>query len=176
MGSVLPNQYGGLMNQLTYKGFNLAFLIDYSFGNKVLSATEHYSIARGLNKITLEGRDGITTGVIESGTPNTVKAPAQLYYRAVAQQITSSSVVDGDFIKFRQLTLGYQIQGSKLGKLPFQSIQLSVVGRNLAILMRKAKNIDPESSFGSNLRYYGIEGTGLPSARSIGLNLNFKFK
>jgi TonB-linked SusC/RagA family outer membrane protein len=176
MGSVLPTQYGGLMNQLTYKGFNLAFLIDYSFGNKVLSATEHYSIARGLNKITLEGRDGIRTGVIESGTPNTVTAPAQLYYRAVAQQITASSVVDGDFIKFRQLTLGYQIQGSKLGKLPFQSIQLSVVGRNLAILMRKAKNIDPESSFGSNLRYYGIEGTGLPSARSIGLNLNFKFK
>ncbi len=174
MGSVLPTQYGGLMNQLSYKGLNLAFLIDYSFGNKVLSATEHYSIARGLNKITLEGRDGITTGVIEPGTPNRVTAPAQLYYRAIAQQITSSSVVDGDFIKLRQITLGYQI--SKLGKLPFHAIQFSVVGRNLAILMRKAKNIDPESSFGSNLRYYGIEGTGLPSARSIGVNLNFKFK
>jgi len=176
MGSVLPKHYGGLMNQLSYKGLNLAFLIDYSFGNKVLSATEHYSIARGLNKITLEGRDGITTGVSEPGTPNAVKAPAQLYYRAVAQQITSSSVVDGDFIKLRQITLGYQILGSKLGKLPFQSIQLSLVGRNVAILMRKAKNIDPESSFGSNLRYYGIEGTGLPSVRSIGINLNFKFK
>ncbi len=174
MGSVLPTQYGGLLNQLTYKGISFSCLIDYSFGNKVLSATEHYSITRGLNKITLENRDGVTTGVTEPGTPNTVKAPAQLYYRAVAQQITSSSVVDGDFIKLRQLTLGYQL--SKLGKLPFRSIQLAFVGRNLAILMRKAKNIDPESSFGSNLRYYGIEGTGLPSARSFGVNLNFKFK
>jgi TonB-linked SusC/RagA family outer membrane protein len=176
MGSVLPTQYGGLMNQLTYKGINLSFLIDYSFGNKVLSATEHYSIVRGLNKITLEGRDGITTGVTDEGLPNTVEAPAQLYYRAVAQQVTSSSVVDGDFIKLRQLTLGYSIPGSKLGKLPFRGIEFSLVGRNLAILMRKAKNIDPESSFGSNLRYYGIEGTGLPSARSLGINLNFKFK
>ncbi len=176
MGSVLPKHYGGLTNQLTYKGVSLSFLIDYNFGNKVLSATEHYSIARGLNKMTLEGRNGVTAGVTESGAANTVAAPAQLYYRAVAQQVTSSSVVDGDFIKLRQLTLGYTIPGSKLGKLPFQSIQVSFVGRNLAILMRKAKNIDPESQFGSNIRYYGIEGTGLPSARSYGFNVNFKFK
>jgi TonB-linked SusC/RagA family outer membrane protein len=174
MGSVLPTQYGGLLNQLTYKGVNLSFLIDYSFGNKVLSATEHYSITRGLNKITLEGRDGVTTGVTEGGTANTVKAPAQLYYRALAQQVTSTSVVDGDFVKLRQVTLGYQL--TKFGKFPFRAIQVSLVGRNLAILMRNAKNIDPESSFGSSLNYYGIEGTGLPSARSYGINLNFKFK
>jgi len=177
MGSVLPKHYGGLTNQLTYKGVNLSFLIDYSFGNKVLSATEHYSIVRGLNKRTLEGREGgVTKGVTESGAVNTVSAPAQLYYREMAQNVTSNSVVDGGFIKLRQLTLGYVIPGSKLGKLPFQSIQLSLVGRNLAILMRKSKNIDPESSFSSNLRYYGIEGTGLPALRSYGFNVNFKFK
>jgi hypothetical protein len=50
------------------------------------------------------------------------------------------------------------------------------VGRNLAILMRKADNIDPEASFSSNVRYYGIEGTSLPSTRSYGFNLNVKFK
>lgn len=175
-GTVLPTTFGGLMNQLSYKGINLSFLVDYSFGNKVLSATEHYSIARGLNKITLEGRDGITTGVTESGGANTVEASAQAYYTAIARQITSSNVVDGDFIKLRQVTLGYSIPGSKLGKLPFESIQFSVVGRNLAILMRKAKNIDPESGFGSTPRYFGIEGTGLPSARSYGFNVNFKLK
>jgi TonB-linked SusC/RagA family outer membrane protein len=176
MGSVLPTTFGGLMNNLNYKGINLSFLVDYSFGNKVLSATEHYSITRGLNKITLEGRDGVRVGVTESGTPNTVTASPQSYYEAIARRITSSNVVDGDFIKLRQVTLGYTLPGSKLGKLPFESIQFSLVGRNLAILMRKAKNIDPESSFGSNINYYGIEGTGLPFARSYGLNVNFKLK
>jgi TonB-linked SusC/RagA family outer membrane protein len=177
MGSVLPKQYGGLTNQFTYKGVNLSFLIDYNFGNKVLSATEYYSIKRGLNKLTLEGREsGITTGVIEDGTPNTVTAKAQDYYNALASNVTSTSVVSGDFIKLRQLTLGYQIPMSVLGKLPFSSIQVSLVARNLAILYRKADNIDPEASFGSNVNYYGIEGTSLPSTRSYGFNVNFKFK
>lgn len=127
--------------------------------------------------MTLEGRNGVTTGVLEDGAENSTTASAQDYYRAVAQQITSTSVVDGDFIKLRQVSFGYSIPESALGKLPlFRSIQFSIVARNLAILMRKADNIDPEASFGSNVRYYGIEGTSLPSVRSVGMNINFKFK
>ena len=177
LGSVMPKVYGGLNNEFNYKAFNMSFLIDYNFGNKVLSATEYYSIFRGLNKMTLEGRDGITTGVTEEGTPNTVTASAQDYYRTVAQQITSSSVVDGDFIKLRQLTLGYTVPTSAFGNVPlFRSVQISLVARNLAILWKKADNIDPEASFGSDVKYYGIEGTNLPSTRTYGVNLNFKFK
>lgn len=178
MGSVVPKFYGGLNNQVTYKNFNVSFLIDYNFGNKVLSATEYYSILRGLNKMTLAGREeGVKVGVTENGSPNTVSAPAQSYYTTLAQQITSTSVVDGDFIKLRQFTLGYSVPSAWLTKVPLlRSVQISLVGRNLAILMRKAKNIDPEASFGSNVKYYGIEGTSLPSARSYGFNMNFKFK
>lgn len=178
MGSVLPKVYGGITNELTYKGVNFSFLIDYNFGNKVLSATEYYSIFRGLNKMTLAGREeGITTGVHADGTANTTSAAPQDYYRAVAQQITSTSVVDGDFIKLRQVTLGYSLPSSMFENVPLlRSVQISFVARNLAILMRKADNIDPEASFGSNVKYYGIEGTSLPSTRSYGVNLNVKFK
>lgn len=178
MGSVLPTFYGGFNNEFTYKSFNLSFLIDFNYGNKILSATEYYSIFRGLNKMTLVGREGITTGVTDQeGTPNLVEASAQDYYKGVSQQITSTSVVDGDFIKLRQVTLGYSIPPALLTKLPlFRSVQISLVARNLAILMRNAKNIDPEASFGSNLKYYGIEGTNLPSTRTYGVNLHFKFK
>ncbi|HEY5751262.1 MAG TPA: SusC/RagA family TonB-linked outer membrane protein [Chryseolinea sp.] len=178
MGQVLPKVFGGLTNDFTYKNFNLSVLVDYNFGNKVLSATEYYSILRGLNKKTLEGRqEGITTGVHEDGTPNTTTATPQDYYRAVAQQITATSVVDGDFIKLRQLTLGYTLPSAVFANIPLiRSVQLSLVGRNLAILMRKADNIDPEASFASNVKYYGIEGTSLPSTRSYGFNLNVKFK
>ena len=177
LGSVMPKVYGGINNEFNYGGFNMSFLIDYNFGNKVLSATEYSSILRGLNKMTLEGRDGVTTGVLETGAENSTTASAQDYYRAVAQQITSTSVVDGDFIKLRQLTLGYTVPASAFGNVPlFRSVQISLVARNLAILMKKADNIDPEASFGSDVKYYGIEGTNLPSARTYGVNLNFKFK
>ncbi|MGM2732135.1 hypothetical protein ACS2QU_31230, partial [Bacillus cereus group sp. Bce005] len=65
-GSVLPTFYGGLNNEFTYKGVTLSFLIDYNYGNKIMSATKYYSLFRGLDKETLNGRDGITTGVTES--------------------------------------------------------------------------------------------------------------
>jgi hypothetical protein len=177
MGSVLPKLYGGLNNEFNYKQFNFSFLIDYNYGNKILSATSYYSIFRGLNKMTLEGRDGITTGVTESGAANTVKADAQGYYRSLAQNVTSVHVLDGDFIKLRQITLGYTVPDKVISRLPlFQSIQVSLVARNLLILMKKSDNIDPEATFGSNVRYYGIEGTSLPSTRTYGINLNLKFK
>ncbi|MFV8327970.1 SusC/RagA family TonB-linked outer membrane protein [Flavobacterium sp. ZS1P14] len=169
-GSVMPTFYGGWNNEFSYKNFNLSFLIDFNYGNKVLSATEYYSRLRGLNQATLVGRE---SGVANGG----VTATAESYYQAEARNITSTSVVDGDFIKFRQLSFGYSFPKNLMGKISFlEGIDVSFVARNLAILMRKADNIDPESSFGSNIRYYGIEGTSLPSTRSFGLNVNFKIK
>lgn len=169
-GSVLPTFYGGWNNEFKYKNFNLSFLIDFNYGNKVISATEYYSRLRGLNQATLVGRE---TGVTNSG----VTATAESYYQAEARNITSTSVVSGDFIKLRQLSFGYSFPKSVMGKISFlEGIDISFVARNLAILMRKADNIDPESSFGSNVKYYGIEGTSLPSTRSFGLNVNFKIK
>ncbi len=168
MGTVLPTLYGGWSNEFSYKGIMFSFLIDYNFGNKVLSATEFYSIFRGLHQITLEGREG---GVTNDGVTSTAEA----YYRALAQNVTSTSVVDGDFIKLRQLTLGYALPSKWFGNTPvLKGLEVSLVARNLAILMRKADNIDPEASFGSNINYTGIEGANLPSTRSFGFNLNFK--
>ncbi len=178
MGSVLPKLYGGVNNEFNYKNFSFAFLIDYNYGNKVLSATNYYSIFRGLHKMTLEGREGgITVGVREDGSKNTTPADAQGYYRSLAQNVTSIHVLDGDFIKLRQATLSYTFPERTMENIPlFQSIQLSLVGRNLLILMKNTENIDPEATFGSNIRYQGIEGTSLPSTRTFGINANFKFK
>ncbi|KQS33609.1 SusC/RagA family TonB-linked outer membrane protein [Dyadobacter sp. Leaf189] len=177
LGTVLPTLYGGVNNDLSIAGVNLSFLVDYNFGNKILSATENYAYRRGLHKATLVGRDGITTGVLEGGAANTVEASAQGYYTALANNVTKLSVLDGDFIKLRQITLGYTIPTKVMEKWPLiRAIDVSLVARNLFYIMRKTDNIDPEASFGANINYSGIEGTSLPSTRNYGVNLNFKFK
>lgn len=177
-GSVLPTIYGGVNNEFNFKGVSLAFLIDYNYGNKVLSSTAAESVYRGLNKSTLAGREtGITVGVREDGTQNTKTASAQDYYQAVAQRITAISVLDGDYIKLRQLTLGYSLPEKVLANVPLiRTIQISLVGRNLWTIMKRSDNIDPESGFATIVRYAGIEGTGLPSTRTYGVNVNIKFK
>lgn len=178
-GSVVPKFYGGFNNEFKYKAFNLSFLVDYKFGNKVLSATENYSIFRGLNKVTLEGREGgiVGQGVTEAGTPNTVNVTAQNYYQTlISRGISVQNVLDGSFIKLRQLTFGYSFSGDLLKGSPFSTVNLSLVGRNLWTIMKHTDNIDPESGFSSDVRYLGIEGTSLPAVRTYGLNLSFRLK
>jgi TonB-linked SusC/RagA family outer membrane protein len=178
MGTVLPTLYGGLNNEFILGGFNLSFLVDYNYGNKILSATENYAYRRGLHQATLVGREGgITTGVTSDGAANRVSANAQDYYTALANNVTKVSVVDGDFIKMRQLTFGYSLPTRLLEKVPLiRAVNVSLVGRNLFYFMKRTTNIDPEASFGSNLTYSGIEGGNLPATRNYGVNLNIKFK
>jgi len=177
MGGTLPTSYGGFSNSFHYKKFNLSFLIDYKFGNKVLSGTEDYSYVYGLNKATLPGRETgiVANGVNENGQPNTINVPAYTYYPDLATNISALSVLNGSFIKFRQLIFGYEFPAKSLHNI-FQSVSVSLVGRNLFTILKYTKNIDPESEFSPSLGYAGIEGESLPATRTIGLNFNFKFK
>jgi TonB-linked SusC/RagA family outer membrane protein len=178
LGSVVPKVYGGLNNDFIYKRFNLSFLVDYRFGNKVLSATNYYAIYRGLDKMTLVGRETgvVGVGVTESGAPNTVNVPAETYYQNLARNISALNVLDGSFIKLRQITLGYTFPRELLNGTPFNSINFSLVGRNLWTIMKHTDNIDPESNFAPGINYAGIEGTSVPAVRTYGFNVNFKFK
>lgn len=178
MGGTMPKYYGGFSNSFYYKNFNLSFLVDFKFGNKILSATENYSYVQGLNKATLNGRENgiVANGVQADGAVNTINVPAYTYYPQLATNISALSVLDGSFIKLRQLTLGYDFSASALRRTPFSAISVDLVARNLLTLLKYTKNIDPESEFASSLEYAGIEGGSLPSTRSYGININFKFQ
>ena len=177
-GGVLPTFYGGVKNDFSYKNFNLSVLIDYNYGNKILSATKFYAVYRGLDKSTLPGREtGISvTGVDGTGAPVTTNVSAQAYYQRLAA-ISKTDVLNGDFIKLRQVSLGYSIPEKAFDKVPvIRSIQFSLVARNLLIIMKKSDNIDPEAEFSGTVNYAGIEGTSLPTTRTFGINANIKFK
>ncbi|MBB5635883.1 TonB-linked SusC/RagA family outer membrane protein [Pedobacter cryoconitis] len=178
MGSTLPNVYGGFSNNFYYKNFSFSMQIDFKYGNKILSATENYSYVFGLNKATLEGRETgiVAAGVHPDGTINTTNVPAYNYYPQLATNISALSVLNGSFIKLRQVTLGYTIPAHQLKRTPFNSISIDLVSRNLFTLVKYTKNIDPESEFASSLNYAGIEGASFPAVRTFGINVNFKFQ
>jgi TonB-linked SusC/RagA family outer membrane protein len=178
MGSGIANLYGGWNNDFNFKGVSLSFLIDYRFNNKILSATEYYSYQRGLNQATLVGRETgiVAAGVTETGAANTQNISAEAYYKGLSNNVSAINVLDGSFIKFRQLTLGYTLNQSVLAHTPFQDITLSLVGRNLFTIMKHTDNIDPENTFSPLTAYAGVEGGSLPFARTYGFTLNVKFK
>jgi TonB-linked SusC/RagA family outer membrane protein len=169
----------GLNSALRYQNFTLEFLIDIRQGGHLVSGTNYFAYSYGLHKETLNGRNGDlkVSGVLDNGTPLNVTIPKDKlddYYARYAQ-ITENMVYDASFGKLRQLSLGYTIPKKMLAKTPFESLSVSLVGRNLALLWSKVPNIDPESAYSVNSGAQGLEFFALPQTRSFGINISANF-
>ncbi|MEO5996653.1 MAG: SusC/RagA family TonB-linked outer membrane protein [Chitinophagaceae bacterium] len=178
LGRGVPPYTAGISNNFTYKNFNFSFLVDGKFGAQVYSATNAYGTQFGLDKRTVEGgirEKGIAvSGVDAAGAIYNGNVSAQTYYSTIWATLTDQFVTDADFIKLRQVIFGYTVPKSILGKSGIESLNISLVARNLLLIYNTARNIDPESSY-SNGNAQGLENFGLPTARSFGLNLQVKF-
>jgi hypothetical protein len=177
-GSALPKWVGGFLNTINYKGFNLAVFIDYKLGGKMLSGTNFNAIRHGLHKMTLEGREGGVkgVGVDASGNPNNAVAGIQTYWehpRTV--QIVEAVIYNSGYWKLRQVSLGYDFTKHIPAKWPVKGLKLDLIANNVLLLKKWVDNIDPETfGYGSD-NQVGLESPGLPTTRSLGLNLNIKF-
>ena len=58
IGNGIPDLTGGLNNNLSYKGINLSFLLDFKFGGDIYSGTNNRLTQWGLHEQSLQGRDG----------------------------------------------------------------------------------------------------------------------
>jgi len=180
LGSTVYRQAGALTNELHYRNFSLSWLIDFKFGAKLYSGTNLLLYYYGLHKNTLQGREGgyIGKGVLENGHSNGISVPSQQYFQDISasgtDHIAEEFVYDAGFIKFRSFSLGYGFPIPVRMKKLIKSVNLSLVGRNLAILLKHTPNIDPESSI-NNTNGQGLEQSGFPPTRSWGINLNVKF-
>jgi len=177
-GSALPKWVGGFNNTFNYKGVSFSFLIDYKLGNKMLSGTNFNLTRHGLHKQTLEGRQGgvVGDGVSVNGGKNTAVAAVQAYWEVVrSQQLIEPVIYNGGYWKLRQITLGYDFTKYVPVKWPVKGVRLNIVANNVLIIKKWVDNIDPESFGYSSDNLVGMESTGLPTTRGVGLNLNIKF-
>jgi TonB-linked SusC/RagA family outer membrane protein len=180
LGSTVYKQTGGLTSEFRYKDFTLSLLVDFKYGAKLYSGTNLLLYYYGLQKKTLQGREGgyIGKGVLENGHPNTIAVPAQQYFQDISaggtDHIAEEFVYDASFIKWRTASLTYTVPAALLKRRFIKGLNFSLVGRNLLVLMKHIPNIDPESSI-NNTNGQGLELTGYPATRSLGFNMNLKF-
>jgi TonB-linked SusC/RagA family outer membrane protein len=178
LGSGVYTDYGGLNNELHYKNFAFSFLIDYKFGAKIYSGTNLVLYSEGLQKNTLQGREGgyIGPGVDENGHANSVAVPAETYFNQLAfgNNIAEEFVYDASFVKLRSVALGYTLPNSILKSGFIKAVSLNLVARNLWTIVKHTPNIDPEANY-NNGNAQGLELSGYPAVRSYGLNVNVKF-
>lgn len=184
LGNAVYKWTGGWRNTLTYKDFTLGFMLDFKFGAKIFSGTNYQLYYYGMHKNTLNGRTQsnpvgslVAEGIDETtGQKNTTAVSSYDYYRAIcSNNIAEEFVYSADFIKLRELSLGYTFPKSLLTPLKYvKGLSISIVARNLWTIMKHTPNIDPESAI-NNTNAQGLELNGYPASRNIGFNLNVKF-
>jgi hypothetical protein len=197
LGNYNPDWLGGIYNTFTYKGFNLGFLFDIRYGGKVYSHTYVVGREGGQLAETLEGRaDGYDLTVEGNGVfaPGAVQGSDGSWHRngtestdrelsarewhtafTLGRSVLEGAVFDATFVKLRELKFGYTVPNRLLGRLPLRDVNLSLVGRNLA-LWTDVPHIDPEtSSVNGDTVIPGAESVAIPSTRSMGFNLSFRF-
>ncbi len=173
----------GFSNSFSYKNITLSFLIDAKFGGQVHSGTNRELMVRGLHKKTEEGREnglevsGVDDATGESFTMTVAPDLLRTYYGYIGEEnagIAEEFVYDTDFIKFRELSVSYNLPKNMLDHVFVNELRLSLIGRNLFYISKEIENVDPEASL-NNLNSQGIERFGIPATRSLGFSVNVKF-
>ncbi len=189
IGNIQPDWLMGWSNEISYRSLSFGFLLDFRHGGDFYSGTQGCSVYSGVNKMTIENNireDGAIFGtnfatdytfVHEDGTPNTTAVDPR-EAAIIFSSTNKSNVIDGSFLKLREMHITYQLPQKWISRLHLQDAKVSLVANNVAILWLHSSNktnIDPESSFGSSLGMQGFETGYCPPSRSIGLKLNLLF-
>jgi len=182
LGNYQSDMTGGLSNTFGYKNIELSFLIDFRKGGEAYSMTHRELGQRGSIVQTLEGREGmVLDAFVNTGTEeapvfvtNTTEINSENYWSALAG-IEKAHIQDLSNIRLRELSLSYSLPSEMLDNSFFRSISLSLVGRNLFFLSKKADGVDPEASVAIGNNGQGAFYYNMPSTRRFGFNLNVTF-
>ena len=174
LGNAQPDWLGGWSNSFTFGKVNVNFLIDGRFGGVVYNSDAMTIDSYGAGIRTLEYREGgvVLDAVTATGAVNTSNITGEEYWGTHAN-IAENYTMSQTNVRLREMSIGTNLSIAK--SLGVDSMNVSVIGRNLFFLLKKADDIDPEAMLGTNIGGMGIATNNLPTLRSVGLNVTLKF-
>jgi TonB-linked SusC/RagA family outer membrane protein len=203
IGSVLPDYNIGIRNAMTYKNFDFSFLMDIQKGGKFFSLSHMWGMYSGMLEASAQtndrggniresvsGNGGIKLNAVkgtvtydadgnytvsntsENDTYVSGSGWAARHYHGYGTP-SAQNIFDADYIKLREITLGYNFPKSMIG--PLRSLRVSLFGKNLWTGGLDKKGFDPEAAVGGSGNVQGIEGGFNPNTKSFGFNLQLGF-
>lgn len=171
VGNANPDFTLGLNNSFQYKNLTLDFLIDGKFGGETVSMTE--SIIEGLSNNSARETANANVAVANlSGQTSTLTAQEFYGLAGGRNSFTGEYVYSATNVRLAELAVGYNFN------LPensfFRRVKASLVGNNLFFFYKEAPH-DPNIALSTGNALQGVDVLGLPSTRSIGLNVNLSF-
>ena len=83
-------------------------------------------------------------------------------------------VWDASYVKLREVALQYSVPSNLLGQTGIKGLDISLVGRNLAILWKANPYSDPEAGLSAG-NIQGNQSGAYPAVREVGVKVNLKF-
>ncbi|UIR57618.1 TonB-dependent receptor [Sphingobacterium sp. SRCM116780] len=166
IGNAQPDFIFGLTNNLSYKGFDLTFLLQGAVGNGLLN----------INRQNLEMFTGQQNASTDALLRWTETNPSQSYPRAKldpAPVFSNQFVEDGSFVRLKSLQFGYSIPKHLLSAAGISNLNVYLSGQNL-LTWTKYKGFDPEVTSGNNVQI-GTDSGIYPTSRSLTLGLSLTF-
>lgn len=171
----------GFGTDLTIKGLSVHVQFDGRLGGKFMSVSR---ISTDFNGTAYEtGMNNRQTFVVPNSvvqnsdgtySPNIIKTTNYEYF---SNEPASNGIVDGSYLKLREVSLRYSLPAKAFGKAPIKGVTFGVYGRNLKYWLSKSNQFaDPETSgFGLNGNGQNIESQNTPSTRSYGFDFSITF-
>ena len=172
VGSANPLFTGGLSSRFTWKGFDLSFLLSFSYGNKIYQTwTGGLRLGNGLWPSQESEALARWTG---PGTSNSV--PRAIYGMTwnSTKFISTRYLHDGSYLRCRSLSLGYTLPSYAVRRIGFNELKVYFSADNLFILS-PYRYIDPEVTTSLNATKYGTDCMWLPEPRTFSFGIKARF-
>jgi TonB-linked SusC/RagA family outer membrane protein len=170
LGNTFPDVFGSWSNSFSYKGFALDVVLQYSYGNKVLNATN--TRISSFNS----GSANQTSNWLDRWSPE--NPTSQQYARVPSSRPADYLVEDASFVRLQTLRLNYNLPSKWTSALKIKNANVYVAANNLAVLTNYS-GYDPEiTSNQVDWRYpfiQGIDYGGFPRAKTFITGLNIEF-
>ncbi|MDR1203151.1 MAG: TonB-dependent receptor, partial [Tannerellaceae bacterium] len=164
-----PKWYGNFDNTVRYRDFDLTVGLEFAGGHYLMNYTSQGLLTTYLNNNIDKIKERWTT-------PGQVTDIPKLYHgRTLIQAASTYFMEKADFLRLREITLGYNLPSSLLDKIGISSVRVYARATNLAVLTGYS-GTDPDISTNRNQNIsVGFDNRSVPYPRTFtfGLNVNF---
>lgn len=183
IGDASPDWKAGLTNVFTVGNFTASVTVDGQYGGIIYSQTHHKSMEQGKLTSTYYGREtgfivgeGVVQNADGSYSPNTTEVETPEWYKRYYRRANiESNSFDASYLKLREVSLMYNFPKTWIKDTGLNSVQLSVFGRDLAVVS-DFPIYDPETAaLNGNSILPGVEMGQMPSPATYGFNLKVNF-
>ncbi|MEO7979171.1 TonB-dependent receptor plug domain-containing protein [Flavobacterium sp.] len=177
VGNANPDFMAGWSNKFKLGSFFANVLLDGRFGGNVLSMTQALNDSYGVSKAFGDAKNagGVNVNAVAAdGVTPVNKISAEDYYGTVGGRsgALGEYVYKATNVSLRELSVGYTFNSKAITFI--QNASISLIARNLFFIYKDAP-FDPNVALSTGQGLQGVDVFGLPTTRSIGLNLNVTF-